>query len=191
MNGAYFGNAGVFLVQTLFGLYTLALMLRFLLQWARADFYNPLVQFLVKLTNPLLLPLRRFIPGLLGLDMAALVLMLIIKLVEWSLIYSIVGQSSNLVALIVIALADLLNLLINVWFWSILIRAVMSWFNPDYRQPVVALILQLTEPILRPARQLIPAFSGIDLSPILILLLLQLTKLLLIAPLWDLGRQLL
>ncbi|MCB1713826.1 MAG: YggT family protein [Candidatus Competibacteraceae bacterium] len=191
MNGAYLGNAGVFLVQTLFGLYILALMLRFLLQWARADFYNPLVQLLVKLTNPPLLPLRRIIPGLFGLDIAAVALMLIIKLVEWSLVYAIVGQSSSLAGLIVIALADLLNLLVNVWFWSILIRAVMSWFNPDYRQPVVTLIFQLTEPILRPAQRLIPPFSGLDLSPILVLLLLQLTKMLLIAPLWDTGRQLL
>ncbi|MEZ5589797.1 MAG: YggT family protein [Gammaproteobacteria bacterium] len=191
MSGAYLGNAGVFLVQTLFGLYILALMLRFLLQWARADFYNPLVQLLVKLTNPPLLPLRRIIPGLFGLDMATVALMLIIKLVEWSLVYAIVGQSSSLGGLIVIAFADLLNLLVNVWFWSILIRAVMSWFNPDYRQPVVTLIFQLTEPILRSARRLIPPFSGLDLSPILVLLLLQLTKMLLIAPLWDTGRQLL
>jgi YggT family protein len=191
MNGSYFGDAGIFLVQTVFGLYALALLLRFLLQWARADFYNPLVQFLVKLTNPPLLPLRRIIPGLFGLDIAALLLVLFVKLLEWGLIYNILGQQTNIAGLSVIALADTLNLLVNIGFWSILIRAIMSWFNPDPRQPIVVLIVQLTEPILRPARQLIPSFSGLDLSPLLVLLLLQLTKLLLITPLWDGGRQLL
>jgi len=191
MTGSYFGDAGIFLIQTLFGLYAMALLLRFLLQWVRANFYNPLVQFLVKLTNPPLLPLRRFIPGLFGLDIAALVLVLLLKLVEWSLVYSVLGQSTSVAGLLIIAVADVLNLLLNIWFWSILIRAVMSWFNPDPRQPIVTLIVQLTEPILRPARQLIPPFSGLDLSPLLVLLLLHLTKLLLIAPLWDSGRQLL
>ena len=191
MNGPYLDNAGVFLIQTLFGLYALALMLRFLLQWVRADFYNPLVQILVKLTNPPLLPLRRFVPGLFGLDVAAVVLLLILKLVEWWLIFSIIGQSIGIPGLVLIAMADLLKLLLNVWFWSILIRVVLSWLNPDYRQPLVALIFQLTEPILQPARQLLPPLSGLDLSPILVLIVLKLTELLVIAPLWDSGRQLL
>ena len=191
MNGAYFDNAGVFLIQTLFGLYILALMLRFMLQWVRADFYNPLVQVLVKITNPPLLPLRRLIPGLFGVDMAALVLMLILKLVEWGLVFSIVDQPTGFPGLVLIAIADLLKLVLNIWFWTILIRVVLSWLNPDYRQPLVALIFQLTEPILRPARQLLPPLSGLDLSPILVLIVLKLTEMLVIAPLWDSGRLLL
>ena len=191
MNGQYFGNAGVFLVQTLFGIYTLAVMLRFLLQWVRADFYNPLVQFLVKITNPVLIPLRRFIPGLFGLDMAAVVLILALKMLEWFLVYAIVGREVGLPGLVILALADTLSLLVNVMFWAIIIRAVLSWVNPDYRQPVVALLVQLTEPLLRPARGLIPPISGFDLSPIAVLILLQLTKILLIAPLLASARQLL
>ncbi|MDX1605443.1 MAG: YggT family protein, partial [Candidatus Competibacterales bacterium] len=72
--------------------------------------------------------------------------------------------------------------------WTIIIRALMSWVNPDPRQPVVVLVYQLTEPLLRPARGLIPPLSGLDLSPIAVLILLQLTKMLLIAPIWNVGR---
>ncbi len=188
MNGMYANNAGIFLVQTLFGLYILAVLLRFLLQWARADFYNPIVRFLVKLTNPPLLPLRRFIPGLFGLDLAAVVLMLALKSLELLLVFSLLGQNPSLVGLPLLALAALLDLTLTVLFWAIIIRAVLSWVNPDPRQPAVGLVHQLTEPVLAPARGLIPAVGGLDLSPIAVLILLQLTRIILIAPLWDTAR---
>ncbi len=175
----YFNNAGVFLVQTLFGFYILAVMLRFLLQWVRADFYNPLVQFLVKLTNPPLLPMRRFIPGFMGLDMAAVVLMLALKLVELLLVLSILGHGANLPGLMVLSTAELLRLLINVFFWAVIIQAIMSWVNPGSHHPVVPLLQQLTYPILRPARNIIPPISGVDLSPILVIIVLHLIKMLL------------
>lgn len=191
MNGApYLNNAGVFLIQTAFGFYILAVILRFLLQWVRADFYNPLVQFLVKLTNPPLIPLRRIIPGLMGLDMAAVVLMLVLQLIELILIFSIAEQSFSGQGLLVLALGQLLGLLINVLFWTVIIQAVLSWVNPDPYHPAVSLLQQLTDPILRPARGLLPPISGLDLSPILVLVILQLLKLLLVAPLQDLGLSL-
>jgi YggT family protein len=191
IDGPYFNNAGVFLIQTLFGFYILAVMLRFLFQWARADFYNPLVQFLVKLTNPPLVPLRRLIPGFMGLDMAAVVLMLALQFLELLLILLLSGQGANLMGLLVLTIAELLGLLINVLFWAVIIQAILSWFSPDYRHPAVRLLHQLTEPVLRPARRLLPPFSGLDLSPILVLIALQLLKLLLVAPLRDMGFTLL
>ena len=192
MSGAtYLSNAGLFLVQTLFGLYILAVLLRFLLQWVRADFYNPLVQFLVKLTNPLLLPLRRLIPAFRGLDMASVVLMLGLQVVELLVLAWLGGQGVNLAGLVVLALAELLGLLLTVLFWAILVQAVLSWFNPDFRQPVVRLLYQLTEPLLRPARHLLPPIAGLDLSPLVVLLVLQLCRMLLLAPLQDLGLALL
>lgn len=187
----YFDSAGLFLVQTLFGLYILVVMLRFLLQWVRADFYNPLVQALVKLSNPPLIPLRRVVPGLYGLDMAAVVLMLILKSIELLLVLGMLGQSLSLPGLLLMAVAELLDLLILVLFWTIIIRVVMSWLNPDPRQPLTQLLVQLTEPVLKPARRRIPAISGLDLSPIAVLILLQLIRLLLIMPLLNVGRTLL
>jgi YggT family protein len=183
----YVNNAGVFLLQTLFGLYILAVMLRFLLQWVRADFYNPLVQFLVRVTNPLLVPLRRFIPGLMGLDMAAVVLMLGLQIIELLLVLVLIGYSANLPGLVVLAVAELVGLLISVFFWGVIIQAILSWINPDPRHPIMVLLYQLTEPVLRPARGILPPISGLDLSPILVLVALQLVKLILVAPLRDMG----
>jgi YggT family protein len=183
----YLNNAGIFLIQTLFGFYILAVMLRFLLQWVRADFYNPLAQFLVKLTNPPLLPLRRVIPGLMGLDMAAVVLMLSLQVVELLLIFYLTAHSTKLPGLLLLAVAQLLGLLINVLFWAVILQAILSWVNPDPYQPVVRLLYQLTEPILRLARRMIAPISGLDLSPILVLVVLHLLKLLLVAPLQDMG----
>jgi len=196
VNGAlYFNHAGQFLIhiliQIVFGSYILAVLLRFLLQWARADFYNPLVQVLVKLTNPPLLPLRRYIPGYRGLDMAAVVLMLLLQLLELLLIAWLFGQPVTVSGLLVRALAELLDLLLTVLLWAVIIQAILSWFNPDVRQPVVRLLNQLTEPVLRPARRLLPPFSGLDLSPLLVIIVLQLGRLLLLAPLQDIGLALL
>lgn len=187
MSGGYFNNAGVFLVQTLFGFYILALMLRFLLQWVRADFYNPLVQFLVKITNPPLLPMRRYIPGYMGVDMAAVVLMVGLQVVELVLVAMLVDQNPNWVGVVVVAFAELLRLLVNVLFWGVIIQVILSWVNPDPINPAVVLLDQLTDPILRPARGVLPPISGIDLSPILVLISLQLLKILVVAPLRDIG----
>ncbi|HXH03769.1 MAG TPA: YggT family protein [Candidatus Competibacteraceae bacterium] len=187
----YLSNAGAFLIQTLFGFYILLVMLRFLLQWVRADFYNPLVQFLVRLTNPPLVPLRRLVPGLLGLDMAAVVLMVALQLIELLLLLALDGRSASPGGLLVLSLAELLGLLVTVYFWGIIVQAVMSWINPDPRHPLLSLLWQLTAPLLRPARRLLPPVVGIDLSPILVLIALQLLNLLLVAPLRDAGYALL
>ena len=191
MSGSpYVNSAGVFLIQTLFSLYILALMLRFLLQWVRADFYNPLVQFLVTITNPPLLPLRRYVPGFMGLDMATVLLMVVLSMLQWLLILSIGGRDSSLIGLLIFSVAELLRLLFNVFFWAVIIRAVLSWIAPDPRQPAIAVVGQLTEPVMRPARGLIPPISGLDLSPIVVLLALQLLQMLLVAPLHDLALSL-
>lgn len=191
MGGMYLSNAGVFLVKTIFGLYLLAIMLRFLLQWARADFFNPISQFVVKITNPLLKPLRRLIPGFFGLDFAAVVLMLVIKLIELSLVQAIVGGAWVFSGLLVVALAELLSLALDVFFFSILIQVILSWVNPGAHNPAVGLLHALNEPLLRPARRLIPPIGGLDLSPLVVMLVLQLASMLLVRPLQDIGVHLL
>jgi len=185
----YFSNAGAFLIQTLFGLYILLIMLRFLLQWVRADFYNPLTQFIVKITNPLLLPLRRIIPGFGGLDSAALVLMLLLKYAELLLLSLLPDHSlPNLLGLGVLALVELLALTLNVFLFGIFIQAILSWIAGAGHNPVASLLYQLTAPVLRPFRNLIPPISGMDLSPMAAIIALYLAMLLIIAPLQDLAR---
>lgn len=185
--GGYFGNAAVFLIQTAFGLYILAVLLRFLLQWVRADFYNPVSQFLVKMTTPLLRPLRRVIPGFGGIDFASVVLMLALQIIELVLVTQLLGQPLSVGGLMVLAVAELLSLLIKVFLFSILIQVILSWVRPGDHSPVSLLLYQLNEPLLAPARRIIPAISGLDLSPVLVLVLLQLSLMLLVAPLQDFG----
>ncbi|MFO7602455.1 MAG: YggT family protein [Gammaproteobacteria bacterium] len=189
MEGQYFSNAGLFLIRTIIGLYLLIILLRFLFQWVRADFYNPISQFLVKATNPLLLPLRRVIPGFGGLDMAAVVLLIVIQVLEYVLIgllprFSIPAPTG----LLIMSIADLLALTINVFFFGILIQIIISWVNPQAYNPVIGLLHQLNEPLLGRARRLLPPMSGLDLSPIAVFIALKLIEFLLVHPLRDLGR---
>lgn len=187
MGTPYFSEAGVFLIRTAFGFYLLALMLRFLLQWVRADFYNPLVQFLVRITNPPLLPLRRYVPGLYGLDMACVLLMFVLALIEWGLILSLVGRGPGLAGLLLLAVVELLGLALDVFLWAVIIQALMSWFVRDPHNPLYGLLYRLTSPVLRPAQRLLPLVGGVDLSPLLAVVVLQLGAILVIAPLRDLA----
>jgi len=188
--GGYAGNAGVFLVQTIFGLYLIAVMLRFILQVARADFYNPVSQFLVKVTNPPLVPMRRLIPGILGVDVAAIVLMLILKIIEIFLTSMMSGLSLSIIGILMFAVTGLLELLFNVFFFTILIQVIMSWVNPGGYNPTLTLLYSINEPLLSRAKRLIPPISGFDLSPIIVLVVLQLLSILFVAPLKDLARTL-
>lgn len=180
--GAYAGNAGVFLIQTIFGLYLVAVMLRLILQVARADFYNPVSQFLVKVTDPPLKPMRRLIPGFLGMDMAAVVLLLLIQALEIFLVQSVQSISIAPLNLIMLTLAELINLLLNIYLFSILIQVVLSWVNPGGYNPAISLLYSINEPVLGRARRLIPPISGFDLSPIVVLIAVQLAKMLIVLP---------
>lgn len=172
-------TATVFLIQTVFGFYILAVMLRFLLQCVRADFYNPLVQFLVRITNPLLLPLRRFVPGYRGLDLASVVLAFALQLIEVLLVTALFGRSLDIGGVLLVTVMELLKLLINIYLWGVIIQAVLSWINPDPRHPAARVLAQLTAPLLRPARRLLPPVSGVDLSPVLVVVALIFVSLLL------------
>ena len=189
----YFAQAGAYLIQVVFGFYILVVLLRFLFQLARADFYNPISQFLVTLSNPPLRPLRRIIPGLWGVDIASVVLLLALQTLELYAIGWIRGAIGNISGMVFVAGVELLRLTVYVYIFTILIRVVMSWFNPYgmRRHPLSDLLFQLTEPLLRPARRMIPPLSGIDFSPIAVFILLELTLILMIGPLNDIGMALL
>jgi YggT family protein len=191
MGTSYGGNAATFLVGTLFELYILVVMLRFLFQVVRADFYNDISQFIVRATNPLLRPMRRYIPGLGGIDLATVVLLVALKMLELWLVAYIAGQHVGVAGLLVLSLAKLLSLAINIFFFSILIQVILSWVSPGAYSPVVSLLYSLNEPLLAPARRLIPPLAGLDLSPIAVIIILQLVSLLVVAPITDVGRGLL
>lgn len=191
MGGSYFGDAATFLIKTLFDLYILIVMLRFLFQVTRADFYNPLSQFVVKATNPPLRPLRRIVPGVAGIDMSSVVLMLLLKVAELWLVLGIGGVSPQVPGLLVLGVAQLLSLAVYVFMVSVFVQVILSWVSPQAYNPVVSLIHSLNQPLIGPARRLIPSLSGIDFSPIAVIIGLQLVLMLVVAPLTDLGRGLL
>ena len=191
MAGGYFGQAGVFLVEAVFGLYIIALLLRFLLARVRADFYNPFSQFIVRLTDPPLKPLRRLIPGVLGIDWALITLLLVVQALEIGLIaWLFAGRIPAPPGLAALALAHLLKTLIYIYIFIIIVQVIISWLNPGTYNPVTVIMHQLSEPALTPVRRLIPPAGGFDWAPLVLMIILNLALILLVSPLMDLGRQL-
>ena len=172
-------NVGVFLVESLFSLYIGAVLLRFLLAWARANFYNPLSQFLVKVTNPALVPLRRMIPALGKIDTAAVVLALGLTLLKVWLLAALQGVSAGVGALVVYSVLELLRTVIWIYIVAMIIQAVMSWVGNSYGNPLADLLDSLTDPLLRPIRNVIPTVGMIDISPLIAILLLNVMLILL------------
>jgi len=188
MSGSYLTNPVVFLIQVIFGLYITLVAIRFLLQWARADFYNPISQFVVKLTSPVLRPLRQVIPGYAGMDLAALVLAWLLKSVELALLVLVLGLNASLFGALGWAIPAVIQLFLNIFLFAILIRVILSWVNPDPYNPAVALLTRLTDPIMRPAQRMIKPIGGIDLSPMVVMIGLVLLEMLLIPPMkWVVG----
>lgn len=182
MGEGYLATPAIFLVKVLFGLYATLVVLRFLLQLMRADFYNPVSQVIVKATRPLLNPLRRVIPGVSGLDVASLVLAWLVITFEQIAILALAGAGFKPLAAALLAIPELLSLVINIFLFAILIQVIMSWINPGNYNPVIALINSITEPLLAPVRRRMPDMGGIDLSPMVVMIGLVLLEMLLIPP---------
>ncbi|MFQ5470586.1 MAG: YggT family protein [Gammaproteobacteria bacterium] len=186
--GNYGAEAAAFVIQAVSGFFLLLVMLRLLLQLTRADFYNPISQFIVKITNWAVVPLRRVIPSFRTLDMSSIVLLLIIQILTLYLITLTRGIGISIAPLVVISVAELVSLLLNVYLITIIAQAILSWVGPGTANPLTSLLYSLNEPVMRPARRIIPPISGIDLSPIVVLIVLQLLKILVVGPLMDFGR---
>jgi YggT family protein len=184
MDGNYLIRPLIFLIQVGFGLYTLAVMLRFLLQAVRADFHNPVSQFVVRITAPLLKPLRRVVPAVRGYDLASLTLAWLLKALELSIIGALIGASA-FPATLVWAVPALVSLVINIFLFAILIVVILSWINPQGYNPAMVILHRLTAPVLEPARRLIPPIGGIDLSPMLVMVGLYLLEMLVVPPLMQ------
>ena len=172
-------GATAYLVGTLVDLYVTAVLLRLLLQWVKADFYNPVCQFLIRLTQPALAPMRRLIPSIGGLDTASVVLMLGLELIALAVISQLTPVTMSWPQLLVFAITKLLMMLLWTYFFLIIIMVILSWVGRSWRHPVVPLVYQLTEPVLRPIRRVIPAIGGIDLSPLFALIAIRFLLLLL------------
>lgn len=187
MNSTYMTDPLVFLIDTLFSLYILAVVLRFLLQWTNADFYNPISQFLVKVTHPPLKVLRRFVPSVGKIDTSSLVLALLLQMIADFSILAIKGLMVAFPALMVISFTQLVSLFINVFIFAIFARAILSWFDPGNYNVASSILYCLTEPVLNICRKIMPDLGSIDLSPLVGLVLLQLAKMMVLPPLHQLA----
>jgi YggT family protein len=169
-----------YIVQTVFGFYLVCVLLRLLLQLARADFYNPISQFVVRVTSPLLVPLRRMIPPLGRLDTATLVLALAVQLVAVVAVLALYGHGpGNLLLVLAWSLVGIGALLVKMYFFAILALIIFSWVAPQANHPALALLYQLTEPVMAPFRRLLPPVGGLDLSPILVFVVINVLEILL------------
>lgn len=186
---AYLINAAEYLISIVFLLYILAVMLRFLLQLVRADFYNPVSQFLITVTNPVLRYLRRWIPGYKGIDWPSILLLIVLKGIELCLLALLkTGTVPAIAGLLILIIAHLLKMMIWIYIIIIILQALISWINPGAYNPVTVLMYQLTDPLLRRLRRYIPPAGGLDWSPLVALIGLNLLLMILIAPLQDLGN---
>jgi YggT family protein len=173
-------NALLFVFRTLFELYVLTFAVRLLLQWARVDSRNPIVQFILRVTNPLVVPLRKLLPPLGRIDTATAVALVGLQLLGTALLVRIgcVGEPGAL-QILLLTLLGIANLALRIYFWAILIYVILSWVSPGGYNPGAALVSALAEPVLAPFRRLIPLIGGLDLSPVLALIALQAITLLL------------
>lgn len=165
-------NAVNFLIDTLFDLYLMVVLLRVWLQLARADFYNPFSQFIVKATQPIVGPLRRFIPGYGGLDIATILFAFVVASGKVLALSLVLNYAINPAVILISGLFVLVTAVFKILFWILVVRAILSWVSKG-QNPVEAVMIQLTEPLLRPVRRIIPSLGGLDLSMLVVLLGLQ------------------
>ncbi len=179
--GSTAAQVGLLLVNAVAGFFLFIIVLRFLLQAARADFYNPISQFVIKATNPLLVPVRKLVPGFGGFDIAALVLLVAVELVAIILSLLIMDYSPLPVTNIAIwAVLGGVGLFLKLYFWGILIMIVASWLAPQSQNPALVLLRQIVEPVMKPIRKMLPDMGGLDISPIIVFLAIQVLEVILI-----------
>ena len=191
MSGGYVGGAVLFVLDAVLRLYAGVVLLRLLLQWVRADFYNPVSQSIVKLTNPLLRPLRRVVPSIGRIDTSSLVLAFAVLAVNVAARVLLSGGVPGAAGVAVLAATACLDVLLDLWSLALLVLFIASWVAPYQRNPALALLDAITEPLLRPIRNVLPPMGGLDFSMMVALLGLKLVSMLVVAPLNATGLALL
>ncbi len=178
-----FGEASLLIISKLGGIYLAAVMLRFLLQAARADFYNPVCQAIVKITSPLVNPLRRIIPGWRRLDIATLILALVLNTLASYGMVLLTGQQLPVGMAVSWAVVGLMAFTLNLYFYAMVVLVVASFIAPFSGHPVLLVIFQLLQPFYKLAQRIIPPMGGLDFTPLLLMLAIQVIEILVLNPL--------
>lgn len=180
-------QVGLLLVNTIGSLIVTLVVLRFLLQLVRADFYNPMSQFIVRFTNPMLMPLRRIIPGLGGFDLASVVLAYVLQMLFIVAVLLMYGGIAPIANMLIWGAIALFALVLKIYFWGMVIVIIVSWIAPSSYNPAVVLVQQLLEPVMQPVRNIVPDLGGLDLSPIFLFLGIKIIEILLIGTLAQMA----
>jgi YggT family protein len=181
-------NAILFLISCIFNFYIIILLVRMMLAWQRADFYHPLTQFVVKLTNPIIKPMKKILPDVGGIETASLLLIFLTAIIKFFFIALLSFGFPNILGLFILAIGDVLRLILQIFTFSILIQAILSWVQPY--SPASQMLYKFNSPILRPLHRFIPPVSGFDISPLIALVILQFLNILIAEPLVTLGLSL-
>lgn len=174
--GNELGSAGLMLVNTLVNIYLFLLMLRFLLQASRADYYNPLSQSVVKITQPVVGLFQGFLGPVAGrFDLATLAAGFALKVVSIIAIFMVIGVGMPPIpGLLIAGVAALANAILKIYFFAMIVMIILSWVAPNASHPGALLVMQLVEPIMAPVRKVIPSLGMIDLSPIVVFIAINL-----------------
>ena len=183
-----FANAGIYIIQTFFGLYTLMLMIRMLMQVSRVDYYNPICQAIVKITEPAVKPFRQVLPSVMGVDFASLMVALLVQLTAVMLIMMLDGRAFFSPQYIAWVMIGLFSIIFNIYFFALIIMVIASFIAPYSDHPALILIHQLVEPICAPARKLLPPMGGLDLSIILVFVAIKVIDIIVVEPISILLR---
>lgn len=153
-------------------LFASTFLLRFIAQWVQADHRNPIAQAIMSITNPLVIPARKFIPGWKGKDMASLFLFVLILFAE-AILFGFLTQQTAPLRIIISALANITTTALNLYFYVLFVSAIMSWVNQNPYNPAYQFLNAITVPILRPLRRFIPLIGGVlDLTPMIAILII-------------------
>ncbi len=172
------GNESLTLIiGTLGNIFALLVVLRFLLQLAHADYYNPISQAIARFTKTPLAPFQKLVPKIAGRDFSALVLAFMVMLATLVLLQLVNGRGVDLPTVVLVTLVRLLSMMLDIYFYAVIASVIISWVAPNSYHPAPQLINQLTEPLFKLARRVVPAMGGLDLSPILIFLAIQVAQL--------------
>lgn len=188
-------DALLFSIKCIFDIYISIVLFRLILQFAKADFYNPIAEFVVRITNPLLKPLRKVIPGFFGIDWSAILLAIILQVTELILILLVKGFAltlhlSSFLGILLWGLGELLDSYLLILLIVVFLRAIMSWIQPGIYSPGTAMLIQITEPMYRKVRKFLPDLGAIDLSPVIIIFIIILIRIIFPVYLIGIGRSL-
>lgn len=184
-------SAGVFLISTLINMYVMVLLLRILLPFVRANFFNPISQLIVTLTDPIIKPLRRFVPSYKKIDVPVFLLLFVVQMIKLTILFLVTrGTLGNPLGITIWVIGDTLDQLTTMYFYAIIIRVVLSWIAMGGymgASPLQEILFLITEPVMAPFRRFIPPIQGIDLSPLAVLISIKLLEIIFVYPIIGFG----